>query len=589
VKPDSIYKERIAEFTSKHNSHKNKLLISSLLRLSLFVLSAVGIYFFWSQTNISVSIFIGFAIVFAFMVKRHSALKRQNEKYKILISINKNELKFLDGERQIFKNGEEYKDGRHEFSEDIDLFGDKSFFQFLNRTGTKTGELLLAELLKSNDTSHITEKQNSIKELSEKIEFRQNFTAEALMLEDQSQVEFTVKNLEAHQSFIPKWMKAFGIVFSLLSLAVIVTYGLDYLNTKQLFLWIFVGLGITGIYLKKINILSRITAQAQDTFRQYQRLIEAVEKEQFSAPFLVKQQSVLTTEQKSASQSIQEFSKYIDALEQRQNFLVGFVLNAFFLWDLRQCFKIEKWLFSHKNQLNKWFNVIDYFDAQNSLANLSFNQTDYTFPIIDGEQNMILDSKQAAHPLISSTNVVKNSFKIRDEDFLIITGANMAGKSTFLRTVSLMIVMANCGLPVYATSCTYKPIKLITSMRTTDSLSDEASYFYSELSRLKVIIDFISRDKYFIVLDEILKGTNSHDKAKGSKQFVEKLVNSKSSGIIATHDLSLCTLEDSLESVKNYYFDAEIINDELYFDYSLKEGICQNMNASFLLKKMGIV
>ncbi len=196
---------------------------------------------------------------------------------------------------------------------------------------------------------------------------------------------------------------------------------------------------------------------------------------------------------------------------------------------------------------------------------------------------------KAAHPLISNDLVIRNSFDIKAEDFLIITGANMAGKSTFLRTVSLMIVMANCGLPVCATNCTYKPIKLITSMRTTDSLSDEASYFYSELSRLKVIIDYISKDTYFIVLDEILKGTNSHDKAKGSKQFVEKLVKSKSSGIIATHDLSLCTLEESLSSVKNYYFDAEIIDDELHFDYKLKDGICQNMNASFLLKKMGIV
>ncbi len=126
-------------------------------------------------------------------------------------------------------------------------------------------------------------------------------------------------------------------------------------------------------------------------------------------------------------------------------------------------------------------------------------------------------------------------------------------------------------------------------MRTSDSLSDDSSYFYAELSRLKVIIDKISTDSYFIVLDEILKGTNSHDKAKGSKQFVEKLVNSKSSGIIATHDLSLCTLEETLPSVTNYYFDAEILNDELHFDYTFKKGICQNMNASFLLKKMGIV
>ena len=165
----------------------------------------------------------------------------------------------------------------------------------------------------------------------------------------------------------------------------------------------------------------------------------------------------------------------------------------------------------------------------------------------------------------------------------------MAGKSTFLRTVSLSIVMANCGLPVCAASFKYHPIKLITSMRTTDSLTEDESYFYSELKRLKFIVDEIAQEDYFIILDEILKGTNSKDKAIGSKKFVEKLTKSKSTGIIATHDVSLCELENEFSSIENYYFDAEITNNELHFDYTLKSGVCKNMNASFLLKKMEIV
>jgi DNA mismatch repair ATPase MutS len=166
----------------------------------------------------------------------------------------------------------------------------------------------------------------------------------------------------------------------------------------------------------------------------------------------------------------------------------------------------------------------------------------------------------------------------------------MAGKSTFLRTVALHIVMSNVGLPVCAKRSKYKPIKLVTSMRTTDSLTDDSSYFFSELTRLKFIVDTIELDdSYFIILDEILKGTNSTDKAIGSRKFVEKLVKLNATGIIATHDLSLTEIESQLEAVKNYYFDAQIVNDELYFDYKLKQGVCQNMNASFLLKKMDIV
>ena len=184
---------------------------------------------------------------------------------------------------------------------------------------------------------------------------------------------------------------------------------------------------------------------------------------------------------------------------------------------------------------------------------------------------------------------IDNDLTIDHEQFFIITGANMAGKSTFLRTVSLHIVMANVGLSVCATKSDYSPVRLITSMRTSDSLTDDSSYFFSELTRLKFIIDAIQKEPYFIILDEILKGTNSTDKAIGSRKFVEKLVASNATGIIATHDLSLCEIEKELEEVKNYYFDAEILNDELHFDYTFKKGICKNMNASFLLRKMDII
>lgn len=589
MNPQNIYEQRVENFRTQLKIQKSKLLTFSLLRLGVFIIALAGVYWFWSTPSISVSIAIAFCFVFVFLVKTFLEIKRQKTKLIHLITINTNEIKFLKGDKSIFNDGEAHKDGLHAFSEDIDLFGKNSFFHFLNRTGIQNGEKLLAKLLKINDTTDIRRKQEAIKELSEKIDFRQNFTAEAYMLEDQDSVPQIIRDFENHSSFSKSWIVPVSYVFSMLSLVVILAFGFEYLNINQLGLWILLGLGITGIFLKRINRLSKITSSAQEIFRQYQKLIEAVENEDFQSKHLVLQQKKLVSNKGSASKAIKQLSKYIDALEQRQNMLVGFVLNALSLWDLRQCKRIEDWLFKYKDEIRQWFEVIDHIDAQNSFANMAFNQQEYAFPEIDENQKFILDCRKAAHPLINPKQVVKNDFSIGEEDFLIITGANMAGKSTFLRTVSLMIVMANNGLPLCAESCTYKPIKLITSMRTSDSLSDDSSYFYAELSRLKVIIDKISTDTYFIVLDEILKGTNSHDKAKGSKQFVERLVKSKSSGIIATHDLSLCTLEESLASVTNYYFDAEILNDELHFDYTLKKGICQNMNASFLLKKMGIV
>jgi len=202
---------------------------------------------------------------------------------------------------------------------------------------------------------------------------------------------------------------------------------------------------------------------------------------------------------------------------------------------------------------------------------------------------MVVDTEEMGHPLLNKKIRVNNDFSIHKKDFHIVTGANMAGKSTFLRTISLGLVMANTGLPVCAKKINYSPIKLITSMRTADSLAEESSYFYAEIVRLRFIVDQMKEEKYFIILDEILKGTNSKDKAIGSRKFVEKLVKSGSTGIIATHDLSLCEIEKIYPQIHNQYFDAKINNEELYFDYKLKEGICTNMNASFLLKKMDII
>lgn len=584
-----IYNSQIELYNRQAKNLKSNILNLSLLRLAVFLVAVFGVYILWLNSLWVVVIVAVFVVSFVFFVKKHLKLKRKLQKTKLLININEKEIKALYGDFSQFSTGEVYKNPQHAFAEDIDLFGPSSFYQFINRTGLLHGEKLLAKLLKSNNIDNIINKQNAIKELAEHVKFRQNFTAEAQMLEDQNQLDAVLNALINHKNFVPQSFRFTGFIFSFLSITVLGLYAFEVLSFFQLLLWVFIGLGITGFFVKKINALSSITAKAQELFRQYQKLIELVEHQNFEAEDLKYKQAQLLSKNQKASQLIKSFSKHIDALEQRQNLLVSFVFNALLLWDLQQSYKIEKWLDTHRDDLKQFFNVMAYFDAQNALANLAYNQTTFTFPKVNNNSDIILDCTSATHPLIPNGEAVTNDFQIKNEDFLIITGANMAGKSTFLRTVSLMIVMANLGLPVCATSCNYKPIKLITSMRTSDSLSDESSYFFSELSRLKTIIEHLKTDTYFIVLDEILKGTNSHDKAKGSQQFIEKLVKTNSSGIIATHDLSLCDLSTQLNQVHNYYFDAEIVDDELFFDYKFKKGVCQNMNASFLLNKMGIV
>ena len=199
--------------------------------------------------------------------------------------------------------------------------------------------------------------------------------------------------------------------------------------------------------------------------------------------------------------------------------------------------------------------------------------------------------KDLEHPFVSKEKRVTNDVKIvGEEQFVVLTGPNMAGKSTYLRSLGLAIICANTGLPILATSCKLPKVKLFTSMRTSDDLTVESSYFHAELIRLRFIVDAIEKgEKVFIILDEILKGTNSKDKEIGSALFLQKLKRLKTKGIIATHDLSLCVLEDSDKAFKNMYFDSIIEGNKLSFDYKINDGICQNMNASFLLKQMKLV
>lgn len=562
--------------------------ISSLLRLLVFLEIIFGIYYFFGNFKAIIPVLIIGIGVFIFLVSRHSDLRYKRDKFLELIRINETEKEVLNRNFHQLPTGKEFENPLHPYSQDIDLFGKASFFQYLNRTALAEGKNKLAFLLLENKIENIEEKQNAIKELAGKADWRQNFSALASLVKTEAKSKDILAWLKDYKNFVPAAMKWLPTLFSVLSMAVIAAYFFDFIGAMQILLWLIIGLGITGFYLKKVNLLSGGVSDLQDTFHQYYQLLAQIEDTEFSSEILKRKKEKIHSEKQKTSLILKEFSKAIDALDQRNNMMFGIIGNGFMLWDLRQSYKLEKWISAYGDEVGKWFEVIEFLDAYNSLGNFAFNHPGYVFPELNNSSH-ITETTSLAHPLLDPKKRISNDISIEKEQFFIITGANMAGKSTFLRTVSLQILMANIGLPVCATSCKYSPIKLITSMRTTDSLSDDESYFFSELKRLKFIVEAIKIDQYFIILDEILKGTNSTDKAIGSRKFIEKLMRSKSTGIIATHDLSLCEVSEELPQVKNYYFDAEIIDDVLNFDYKFKPGVCQNMNASFLLKKMEIV
>lgn len=589
TKAVEFYSSQHAKYSELKKQITKKLAFSSTLRLIIFLAICASVYFFYGNITLLLPVAVILIAVFIFLISRHSDLKKEKEKLTALIDINQMELRILKTrDFSDLPDGKKFDPEDHEFSRDIDLFGKKSFFQFLNRTALKEGKARLAKILLANKTVDILKKQEAIKELALKADWRQNYSATATLVKTETDSKFILNWIRNYKSFVPKYMKWLPAVFSILSVGVLLIFYFGIIGGAQVLLWFIIGLLITGKFLKKINLLSETVSKVQDTFQQYHQLLAFLETEEFESELMKEVKNSITSESKKASVILQEFSKAIDALDQRNNLIFGIFGNGFLLWDLRQAYRLEKWIQHHHTAVEHWFEAVERTDAYNSLGNFAFNHQHYIYPEILAEGHGT-KAKELGHPLLDPSKRINNDFRIDGEQFYIITGANMAGKSTFLRTVALQIVMSNIGLPICAKSCSYSPIKLITSMRTSDSLGDDESFFFSELKRLKFIVDNIQKENYFIILDEILKGTNSTDKAIGSRKFVQRLVGTNSTGIIATHDLSLCEISEELPQVKNFYFDAEIVNDELHFDYHLKDGICQNMNASFLLRKMKIV
>jgi len=568
---------------------KKKLATSSTLRLIVFLSIAFGIYFFFGETKIIAVITVIGIVLFLYLISKHTDLLYKKDLAKSLIEINTTEINVLNRDYDGLDEGNEFTEPTHFYSYDIDLFGRGSFFQYINRTVTHEGKIELAKNLTENEIINIENKQEAIKELAQTPKWRQHFSAIASLVKVQHPAQVIVDWIHNYKTVFPKFLSFLPLIVSLVSLLLIVLAVFNLISGQFVVIWFFIGLGISGRYLKKVNKIYEDASKAKDTFKQYHKLLHEIETSTFTSQILKEKQKDIQTESHKASLIFAKFSKTLDALDQRNNLIIAILGNAFLLRDVHEAYKIEIWIEKYRNNIENWFEVISFFDAQNSLSNVAFNHPNYVFPEINTNNKAVIEAQNLGHPLLKEAQRIDNNYTIKNQQFFIITGANMAGKSTFLRTVSLSIVMANIGLPVCAESFIYNPIKLITSMRTSDSLADDESYFFSELKRLKFIVEEIESENYFIILDEILKGTNSTDKAIGSKKFVQKLVASNSTGIIATHDLSLCEIEKELSEIENYYFDAEIINDELHFDYKLKEGICKNMNASFLLKKMEIV
>ena len=321
----------------------------------------------------------------------------------------------------------------------------------------------------------------------------------------------------------------------------------------------------------------------------YERQVELVDARAFKSPEMQHWKDVHFGRQGDIARALTQLAKIQKHMNYRLNLVAAFVLNILFAWDLRVLQKWSKWHVENASKLEDLENTLAQLEVWISGASYFNNHPSSIFATFSTQGE--IDIQGLGHPFISEKTQVRNDLQFTlGERFYIVTGPNMAGKSTYLRSVGWAFISANAGFPVLATHCEIPSLQLYTSMRTADDLTEKSSFFHAELKRLRFIVDAIERgEEVFVILDEILKGTNSKDKEEGSAGLLRKLAKLKATGIIATHDLSLCNLAEESTDFRNRYFDSTIDKEELQFDYRIRDGVCQNMNASFLLKKMGLV
>ena len=581
----------------------------STLRVLLFVLGVTGVIACWGDGWLPVTGTLAVTMLpFVALIKYHNRLFHRKETLEKACEICRQELAALDYDFSTLDEGKEYMNPGHLYTYDLDIFGPHSLFQALNRTCTPLGKDELAARLNQHleKKEEIENRQEAIRELADKKAFRERFRILGLLNKGQTADKSELlawaespthfRNRKGYR-WLPPLVTAlnlaclagvvtgvvtggqWGIVWSIL---LITSFGFTHRISK-----------IQDVYGKKLRILGT-----------YAQLLKAMDEEPMESPRLQRIKEKIGSHHGQATQAIQRLVQLMNELDQRNNYLMYAVLNGCFFWELWQIMRIEAWKEQHAAELPQWLDAIGEMDALNSLGTFAYNhQEGYCYPQITNDTDNMhtgpatspapfcLRAEQLGHPLMNREQCVTNDIVMEKRpSFIIITGANMAGKSTYLRTIGVNYLLACIGAPVCAARMALSPARLITSLRTTDSLSDHESYFFAELKRLKLIIDKLQAgEQLFIILDEILKGTNSMDKQKGSFALIKQFMSLQANGIIATHDLLLGTLKDLFpEQIANFCFEADITHNELTFSYRLRPGVAQNMNACFLMKKMGI-
>lgn len=588
------YNQKINFFNEQISTEKKGVNRIFYTRLFAFVGSLL-LFFFFIQESPGIAFLLALLIIilFLFLLKQELKAQRKIDYFKRRIQLNENELRILNNHFNGFDQGKEFLNKEHFFISDLDIFGHRSVFQLLNRTSTYSGKIKLAGWLTFPflDKTEILERQHAVRCLSSKLEWSQQLIAQGVSDQENEQDKDIIRDWLNEQDSFSSMLLAIACiglpVLTIASLALFIAGIID--SGYFVFLFLF-QLSVIGSRVKITNRIHNQLSRKLNSVEKYAALIQLIENEQFDSKLLDQLKNRLSSDQLHAGTVIRNLKKQVNLLDSRLNLVVAVVLNGIFLFDIQIMRRLEKWKKENKDHFLNWIDVIGEFDAFTSLGIYAYNNPSYAYPDVETD-SFLIHAVGAGHPLIPKSKLVKNDYSMTGSTQIdLLTGANMAGKSTFLRTIGVNLTLAMTGSPVCAQQFTFTPVLLFTSLRTNDSLQENESFFYAELKRLQQLMHQYENGKQvFFLLDEILKGTNSKDQHSGSEELIRKMIRLKGTGIVATHDVELSKLEKEFpENIRNLCFEIRIEDDKLSFDYTLKKGVCATMNASYLMKKMGI-
>ncbi len=590
------YKNRIEELKKEEEIHKQKNNFYVALRLICFIGGLVFIFSFYRLQSYRIIAFITIIIglIFLYLTQKHSIIRLKLERIKKNIELNEVSIKRYNHNIKELDNGSDLIENNHSYMEDLDILGENSLFQWICSAVTPSGRVRLKDTLsgKSHGSKEeILQRQIAIEELSGKYSFYEGFLVEALVGKEKfkdpkSLIQWSngVVNKFAKKT----WYLIANISTFLLILSVIIPFIFPSFsfNLSKIIIAVNIGLILFDIKDRNEN-LQKIFIYKKDIER-YGNILSYFEESTFDSSYLNSlKEEVFHGDGSSITKRIREFSNIANNVADRGN-IFYWVLNILFLWDYRINYKLERFKVANGKSIEEMINVIAEVESLLSLSNVNRDNRDWAIPKIE-DQSLIVEGIQLAHPLIFN-NAISNDISLKkNRKIYLITGSNMAGKSTMLRTVGINLVLAYVGTKVKAEKFNCSLMNIFTLMRTSDNLEESISSFYAEILRVKQLITLSKESKpVFFLIDEIFKGTNSMDRHIGAKMLINQLSNNSVLGIVSTHDLELGAISESNQYIENHHFREYYKDDKLLFDYKLRDGVSTTRNALYLMKMAGI-